>query len=146
VGEDSPKVEKKEEVEIGKLAIRSYLHRSFCVLLHFSSFQLIITMSHHFDSLGKGVAGQVSDPFSVESRDSRLFVADIPPGYSLLLNKYYSLDEHVSYAVYHPHCAAVILWMRRIECIKGSVGESTYKHSGTVPNSNHDIIPYVRRC
>lgn len=48
------------------------------------------------DRLDKGTVSAVTDPFAEETRDKRLFVADIPPAYSLLLNKYYSLDEHVS--------------------------------------------------
>ena len=45
------------------------------------------------------IIGSVSvtlDPFAKATRDERLFVADVPPGYSLLLNKFNSLDEHVS--------------------------------------------------
>jgi hypothetical protein len=36
------------------------------------------------------------DPFEKGNIDRRLFVADIPPHYSLLLNKFNTLEEHVS--------------------------------------------------
>ena len=36
------------------------------------------------------------DPFNILYIDKRLEVAYIPPKYSLLLNKYNTLDEHVS--------------------------------------------------
>lgn len=56
---------------------------------------LIVTPIHDDSSPNPSSAADAADPFARDSRDEALFVADVPPSHSLLLNKYRSLDQHV---------------------------------------------------
>ena len=102
-------VQKKEESAsaISETRREAFRCNGFDRLLEYSASSLshIITPPHDCSPTNPSSTADTADPFARDSRDEALFVTDVPPSHSLLLNKYRSLDQHVRYEAMQPSIA-----------------------------------------
>ena len=105
-------VQKKEESAsaISETRREAFRCNGFDRLLEYSASSLshIITPPHDCSLTNPSSTANTADtadPFARDSRDEALFVTDVPPSHSLLLNKYRSLDQHVRCEAMQPSIA-----------------------------------------